>query len=281
MKRLTTDNAFEMDMVQLAFNQVYIKDGWTWYRNGPDDELSACDLIRSAAETLGAEPTPLNDEELSDLLTDWLYYGVDEVEGVLGVLYRALWAMAEIRARLSRYEDTGLMPEEIAELQRAWDMYGGEEGITALLQKEGPWQMDDECKTLTEPMIGIAKNAVLDLIKAADEQNIDRDKVIWNFSAMFKTMADISTFKRFKGDTVETDPPNPPLTLEELREMRGKPVYIAGNFEDDDLDCSGWKVVERIYDDKFIKFTDLIWLSLNHHCFGVEWLAYRRKPEEG
>ena len=35
--------------------------------------------------------------------------------------------------RLAAYEDTGLTPEEVADLQRAWDMYGGEEGITALL----------------------------------------------------------------------------------------------------------------------------------------------------
>ena len=35
--------------------------------------------------------------------------------------------------RLAAYEDTGLTPEEITDLQRAWDMYGGEEGITALL----------------------------------------------------------------------------------------------------------------------------------------------------
>ena len=35
--------------------------------------------------------------------------------------------------RLAAYEDTGLSPEEITDLQRAWDMYGGEEGITALL----------------------------------------------------------------------------------------------------------------------------------------------------
>lgn len=37
--------------------------------------------------------------------------------------------------RLAAYEVTGLMPEEVADLQRAWDMYGGEEGITAAFQK--------------------------------------------------------------------------------------------------------------------------------------------------
>lgn len=37
--------------------------------------------------------------------------------------------------RLAAYEDTGLEPEEIVDLRRAWDMYGGEEGIMALLDK--------------------------------------------------------------------------------------------------------------------------------------------------
>ena len=34
MKRLATDNVLEMDMVQLALNQVYIRGGWAQYRNG-------------------------------------------------------------------------------------------------------------------------------------------------------------------------------------------------------------------------------------------------------
>lgn len=198
MKRLTTDNAFEMDMVQLAFNQVYIKDGWTWYRNGPDDEFSVCDLIRSAAETLGAEPPPLNDEELSDLLTDWLYYGVDEVEGVLGILYRALWAMAEIRARLSRYEDTGLTPEEITDLQQAWDMYGGEDGITALLSAMPCYKPDgDGCAYQCYD----GQDEPIDRCKECPLCCVDKQR--------------------------HQSPPNTPLTLEELREMDGEPVWVV------------------------------------------------------
>lgn len=36
--------------------------------------------------------------------------------------------------RLAAYEDTGLTPEEVTDLQRAWDMYGGEFGITEMLK---------------------------------------------------------------------------------------------------------------------------------------------------
>lgn len=81
-----------------------------------------------------------------------------------------------------------------------------------------------------------------------------------------------------EGKMSEKEPPNTPLTLEELREICGKPVYIAGNFDDDNLDCSGWKVVKRIYDDEFIEFTDGIWLSLSRNYFGVDWRAYSCEP---
>lgn len=114
MKRLTSDNTFEMNMHQLALNQVYVgKDGWVQYVEGPDRECSVCDLVRAVSETLGVELPMLSDEALSDLMLDWLQYGAEEPEGVVAILYRALCAMAEVRAQLFRYEDTGLEPEEI------------------------------------------------------------------------------------------------------------------------------------------------------------------------
>lgn len=124
MKRLTSDNTFEMNMHQLALNQVYIgKDGWVQYVEGPDSECSVCDLVRAASETLGVELPMLSDEALSDLLLDWLQYGAEEPEGVVAILYRALCAMAEVRAQLFRYEDTGLEPEEVSEYQHLCDSY--------------------------------------------------------------------------------------------------------------------------------------------------------------
>lgn len=114
MNRLTSDNTFEMDMHQLALNQAYIgDDGWPWYRNAPEDRCRVCDLIRTAAETLNVDLPILGDEDLAGLLTDFLQYGAEEPEGILAILYRALWASAEVRERLKRYEDTELEPEEI------------------------------------------------------------------------------------------------------------------------------------------------------------------------
>lgn len=110
MKRLTSDNVFEMSMTELALNQVFVEDGWAWYRKGPEDECSVCDLIRGAAakgldlEDIELDPN-LTDEELGDVMLDWLQFGEKTPEGVLAILYRALWAMAEVRERLKLYED--------------------------------------------------------------------------------------------------------------------------------------------------------------------------------
>lgn len=103
-------------MTQRALNQVHIgKDGWEQYVEQPDLEYSVCDLIRTSAETLDVEIPILGDEALADLLVDWLQYGAEEPEGILAILYRALCAMAALRAKLYRYEDTGLEPEQVME----------------------------------------------------------------------------------------------------------------------------------------------------------------------
>lgn len=124
MKRLTSDNVCEMSMTELALNQVFVRDGWAWYRKAPGDEGSVCDLIRSVAakgmwqDNIDLDPN-LTDEEMGDIMLDWLQFGEEEPEGVLAILYRALWAMAELRERLKRYEDTGLEPEDIEGLWSA------------------------------------------------------------------------------------------------------------------------------------------------------------------
>ena len=68
-------------------------------------------------------------------------------------------------------------------------------------------------------------------------------------------------------------PPNPPLTLEELREMDGEPVWIECLFNEN---LSSYVVIDRC--DNGI-FTKLFYADFEYH--NNEWLAYRRKPEEG
>ena len=94
MKRVTSNNTFEMNMTELALNQVFAEKGWAWYTKAPGD--------------------------------DWLQFGETEPEGILAILYRALWAMAELRERLKLYEDicfgldgTELLTPELLRKSRA------------------------------------------------------------------------------------------------------------------------------------------------------------------
>lgn len=73
------------------------------------------------------------------------------------------------------------------------------------------------------------------------------------------------------------EPPNLPLTLDELKEMDGQPVWIVGvscinNFKGhwDICDLQNGEVIEFSY---CIEQPDL-------HLLGISWWAYRRKPEE-
>lgn len=66
--------------------------------------------------------------------------------------------------------------------------------------------------------------------------------------------------------------PNEPLTLEELRDLHGKPVWIH-RFEDG----QGWWSVVRISDTRL--YTDYgAWCDLRD--YGKSWVAYCRPPKE-
>lgn len=70
-------------------------------------------------------------------------------------------------------------------------------------------------------------------------------------------------------------PPNEPLTLEELREMDGEPVWIANP---DALEYGRWGIVDGVYqaeDDQVLMLRG----DYSCHYYGKTWLAYRRPPE--
>lgn len=70
-------------------------------------------------------------------------------------------------------------------------------------------------------------------------------------------------------------PPNDPLTLEELLEMDGEPVWFEAVYNDCGYEC-GWAIVSTEYEriagnSTYFLFED----------FGCVWNAYRRKPKGG
>lgn len=81
-------------------------------------------------------------------------------------------------------------------------------------------------------------------------------------------------------------PPNLALTLDELLEMDGEPVYCISDYEitvsgekGHRFHAEGWGIVTGtdLKDQGFIVGTAHIY-HLEH--YGKTWLAYRRKPEE-
>lgn len=67
-------------------------------------------------------------------------------------------------------------------------------------------------------------------------------------------------------------PPNVPLTLDELREMDGEPVWGAFS------EGSGRYMIIQWHNSEFFKTFECGFLLLEE--YGKTWLAYRRKPEE-
>lgn len=68
-------------------------------------------------------------------------------------------------------------------------------------------------------------------------------------------------------------PPNDPLTIEELQEMDGEPVW--GTFSE----VSGRYMIIQWHNSEFFKTFECGFLLLEE--YGKTWMAYRRKPEEG
>lgn len=107
MERLTTNkNISDMGIVELSLNCCYIaKDGSGRYRDYEID-MDERDFVRNLTTTLVGEDLPLQDESFDEEMMDNL--GIDpfaDVRGLIAIFYRNMWAMAELREKLKRYED--------------------------------------------------------------------------------------------------------------------------------------------------------------------------------
>ena len=71
-------------------------------------------------------------------------------------------------------------------------------------------------------------------------------------------------------------PPNEPLTLDELREMDGEPVWIV-DVGPHKWYGPGWAIVDR---DNCLVRTVKNWNAVFFEKYGERWLAYRRPKEE-
>lgn len=130
-ERLTCEKeAKEMNMLELSQNCMYIKEGWCRYRDYDIDE-SLVDFIVEISNKLGGNIVTADsgdDEAISEELWDNLNYGYDNIDGIIALLYTRLAALANLRKKLSAYEDLELTPEQIREMDRAYSEQAKELG---------------------------------------------------------------------------------------------------------------------------------------------------------
>lgn len=107
MERLTTNkNVSEMGMLELALNCCYItQDGNTRYRDYEKD-IDARHFTRVITENFAKDVLPLKDESFDEeMMENLMYDPLTDINGLITVFYRNMWAMAELREKLKRYED--------------------------------------------------------------------------------------------------------------------------------------------------------------------------------
>lgn len=98
----------------------------------------------------------------------------------------------------------------------------------------------------------------------------------WNSGAAPASWA--AAYADFKDDIDSTPtltPPNEPLTLEQLREMKDKPAYL--NVFDPLLE-SGWHIIKAVTEDKII-FMGWQTVYVPIDGMGIDYNLYRRPPE--
>ena len=110
----------EMGMFELAHNSCYIKDGKARYRDYSLDEDARVLARALLKDHAGGDDAFTCDKDFDDWMVDYLQDGMDSVGGLIALFYRNLWAMADLRDTLKAYEDTGLSPGQIIEMDRLY-----------------------------------------------------------------------------------------------------------------------------------------------------------------
>lgn len=106
MDRLTSDkDVKDMGMFELAYNSCYANDGKARYRDF-DTDIDARQFAMELLERYADIPNEFAcDDDFDEQMIEYMSYGIENPEGLIALFYRNLWAMADLRGRLKRYED--------------------------------------------------------------------------------------------------------------------------------------------------------------------------------
>ena len=119
MGRLTSDKKVsEMGMYELVHNSCYCHGGKARYRDF-DSDIDARELAIQLLERYADIPNEFTcDDDFDEHIFEYLSYGMEKPEGLIALFYVDLCAMADLYERLKMYENTGLTPEKILELDK-------------------------------------------------------------------------------------------------------------------------------------------------------------------
>lgn len=105
--RLTSDKKVsDMSMIELAHNSCYADDERNARYRDYDLDIDARKLVRNLVKDICDEDLiDLSNEEFDEYMGSMLSVGMDSTIGLLALFYRNLWAMANLRETLKKYED--------------------------------------------------------------------------------------------------------------------------------------------------------------------------------
>lgn len=109
MERLTSNKKVsDMSMIELAHNSCYADDEHNARYRDYEMDMDARAFARSLMVTLTKDELPISDTEFDvEILDDLAIDPFSDVRGLIALFYRNLWAMANLRETLKKYEDAG------------------------------------------------------------------------------------------------------------------------------------------------------------------------------
>lgn len=107
MERLTSNKeVYDMSMIELAHNSCYADDERNARYRDYEMDMDARDFARNLMVTLAKDEMPISDTEFDEEILDNLAIDpFSDVRGLIVLFYRNLWAMANLRETLKKYED--------------------------------------------------------------------------------------------------------------------------------------------------------------------------------
>lgn len=107
MERLTSNKKVsDMSMIELAHNSCYADDKRNARYRDYDLDIDSRQLVRNLMKDMcGEDLSDLSDEEFDEYMGSVLSIELDSEVGLFALFYRNLWAMANLRETLKKYED--------------------------------------------------------------------------------------------------------------------------------------------------------------------------------